>query len=135
MSDDHLIVSKVLRNWASGYILKKSTASELIQAIRDVLAGRTYVSQQIRRHLQHQFLRDPNQRSATRLTPRQREVLQLLAEGCSMKEAAHILTLKERTIAFHKYRIMDTFDLSNNLELLKLAIRENLVSGESVMSF
>ena len=128
MNEDHLIASEILRHWASGYLLKKSAASELIQAIREVLAGRTYVSQQIKLHLQHEFMRDPNQTSTARLTPRQREVLQLLAEGCSMKEAAHILTLKERTVAFHKYRIMDAFDLSNNLDLLKLAIRENLVS-------
>jgi DNA-binding NarL/FixJ family response regulator len=134
MNEDHLIASEVLRRWASGYLLKKSAASELIQAIREVLAGRTFVSQQIKLHLQHEFIRDPNQVGPARLTPRQREVLQLLAEGCSMKEAAHVLTLKERTIAFHKYRIMDAFDLSNNLDLLKLAIRENLVSGVAKQS-
>ena len=129
MNEDHLIASEVLRRWASGYVLKKSAASELIRAIREVLAGRTYVSPQIKFHLQRQFVRDPNQHGPAKLTPRQREVLQLLAEGRSMKEAAHILTLKERTIAFHKYRIMDAFDLANNLDLLKLAIRENLVTG------
>jgi DNA-binding NarL/FixJ family response regulator len=129
MNEDHLIASEVLRRWASGYVLKKSAASELIHAIREVLARRTYVSPQIRFHLQREFMRDPNQPGPARLTPRQREVLQLLAEGCSMKEAAHILALQARTIAFHKYRIMENFDLTNNLDLLKLAIRENLVSG------
>jgi DNA-binding NarL/FixJ family response regulator len=134
MNEDHLIASEVLRRWASGYLLKKSAASELIQAIREVLAGRTFVSQQIKLHLQHEFMRDPNHASPARLTPRQREVLQLLAEGCSMKEAGHILRLKDRTVAFHKYRIMDAFDLSNNLDLLRLAIRENLVSGVAKQS-
>jgi DNA-binding NarL/FixJ family response regulator len=128
MNDDHLIASQVLRTWASGYLLKKSAGCELIQAIREILAGRTYVSEQIKLHLQREFVRDPNPHGPARLTPRQREVLQLLAEGCSMKEAAHILELGERTVAFHKYRIMNAFDLSTNLDLLKLAIRENLVS-------
>jgi DNA-binding NarL/FixJ family response regulator len=129
MNDDHLIASEVLRSWASGYLLKKSAGSELIHAIREVLSGRKYVSPQIKSHLQREFMRDPNAPGPAKLTPRQREVLQLFAEGCSMKEAAHILDLQPRTVAFHKYRIMDAFDISNNVDLLKLAIRENLVAG------
>jgi DNA-binding NarL/FixJ family response regulator len=129
MNDDHLIASEVLRSWASGYLLKKSAGSELIHAIREVLAGRKYVSPQIKSYLQRKFIRDPNAPGPAKLTPRQREVLQLFAEGRSMKEAAHILDLQPRTVAFHKYRIMDAFDISNNLDLLKLAIRENLVTG------
>src|SRR5215472_3373110 len=105
MNDDHLIASEILRSWASGYLLKKSAGSELIRAIRDVLSGRRYVSEQIKLHLQREFVRDPNASGPAKLTPRQREVLQLLAEGCSMKEAAHILDLRIRTVAFHKYRI------------------------------
>ena len=129
MNDDHLVASEVLRSWASGYLLKKSAGSELIRAIREVLSGRKYVSPQIKVHLEHEFMRDPNHPGPAKLTPRQREVLQLLAEGRSMKETAHILALQTRTVAFHKYRIMDAFDISNNLDLLKLAIRENLVTG------
>lgn len=129
MNDDHLIASEVLRSWASGYLLKKSAASELIRAIRDVLSGRTYVSPQIKFHLQREFMRDPNAPGPAKLTPRQRQVLQLLAEGHSMKEAAQILDLQARTIAFHKYRIMENFDITSNLDLLKLAMRENLVTG------
>src|SRR5262249_39701004 len=107
MNEDHLVASELLRRWASRHLLTRSAASEPIRDIREALAGRTFVSQQIKSHLQREFMRDPNQAGPVRLTPRQREVLQLLAEGCSMKEAAHILTLKERTVAFHKYRIMD----------------------------
>ncbi len=106
MNNDHLIASEILRSWASGYVLKKSAASDLIRAIREVLSGRTYASPEIKLHLQREFMRRPHQRGPATLTPRQREVLQLLAEGYSMKEAAHILALQTRTIAFHKYRIM-----------------------------
>jgi DNA-binding NarL/FixJ family response regulator len=128
MNEDACVASRILEQWASGFLLKKSAASELLHAIRELLAGRSYITPQIVRQLQQDFVR-AEQRGPAVLSFRQREVLQLLAEGRSMKEAAFILDLTTRTIAFHKYRIMQNFGLDNNLDLLKLAVREHLVSN------
>jgi DNA-binding CsgD family transcriptional regulator len=75
-----------------------------------------------------QFVRDPRLGRTKELTPRQREVLHLLAEGRTMKETADLLHLTPRTIAFHKYRIMEEFGLKTNSDLVRFAIRERLVS-------
>ena len=129
VNEDPLVASEAMHQWASGYLLKKSAASELVHAIRELLAGRTYITPKIAVHLEKEFLRKPLYQGQPELTFRQREVLQLLAEGHSMKETAHILDLTPRTVAFHKYRIMESFDLSTNLELLKLAVKEHLVAA------
>lgn len=129
VNEDPIVASETLHQWASGYVLKKSAASELIHAIREVLAGRTYITPKIAMHVEREFVRKPIYRGQPELTFRQREVLQLLAEGHSMKEIAYILGLTTRTVAFHKYKIMESFDLSSNLELLKLAVREHLVAA------
>jgi DNA-binding NarL/FixJ family response regulator len=128
MNEDAILACEVLRRWADGYLLKKSAATELIHAMRELLAGRSYVTPQIAIQLEKEFVRGPEHREQASLTFRQREVLQLLAEGCSMKEAAYILQLTTRTVAFHKYKIMQKFSLNGNLDLLKLAVREHLVS-------
>ncbi len=75
-----------------------------------------------------EFIRDPRQDRSKELTQRQRQVLQLLAEGHSMKEAAAVLDIAVRTIAFHKYRIMEEFDLKTNADLIRFAIREHIIS-------
>lgn len=126
MSEDVGVAAEALREWASGYLLKKSAGTELTHAIREVIKGRTYVTPHVAQQLVDQFIREP-EHARRALTSRQREVLQLLAEGRTMKETADILKLTTRTIAFHKYRIMQEFGLQNNSELLKLAIREHLV--------
>ena len=127
MNEDPEVASMILRSWASSYLLKKSASIELTQAIGEVLRGRSYVTPSIAQKVMFEFIRDPNQRRAKQLTQRQREVLQLLAEGHSMKEAAAILNIAVRTIAFHKYRIMEDFALKNNADLVRLAIREHLI--------
>jgi DNA-binding NarL/FixJ family response regulator len=128
MNDDPEIASKALRQWSSGYLLKKSAALELKQAIREVLSGHSYVTPSIAQKLIDELIHAPQQRRAKELTTRQRQVLQLLAEGRSMKEAAEILNIAVRTIAFHKYRIMEDFGLKNNSDLVRFAIREHLIS-------
>jgi DNA-binding NarL/FixJ family response regulator len=127
MNEDYELASKALRSWASGYLLKNSAGSELVHAIRETLRGVTYVTAKIAQRRQEDFIRDPRQDRVKNLTGRQREVLQLLAEGCSMKEAANQLTVATRTVAFHKYRIMDEFGLKTNSDLVRFAIKENLV--------
>jgi DNA-binding NarL/FixJ family response regulator len=130
MNEDTGIAIKVLQEWAAGFLLKKSAGTELIYAIRELLAGKSYVTSRISYQIEREFMRDPMVNSDKILTQRQREVLQLLAEGLTMKETADTLKLTARTVAFHKYKIMQDFGLHNNLDLLKLAIREHLVSSE-----
>ena len=128
MNEDVTVAVKALRTWASGFLLKKCAGTELVSAVRKVLSGGTYVTPRTAHQIECEFIRDPAIKCNKMLTHRQREVLQLLAEGMTMKEAADVLCLTARTVAFHKYSIMEEFNLRTNLDLLKLAIRENLVS-------
>jgi DNA-binding NarL/FixJ family response regulator len=128
MNDDPDVASKALCQWSSGYLLKKSADLELKRAIGEVLRGHTYVTPSIAQKLIDEFIRTPQQSKAKELTARQRQVLQLLAEGHSMKEAAEILNIAVRTIAFHKYRIMEDFGLKTNSDLVRFAMREHLIS-------
>lgn len=128
MSEDPEIAREALRLWASGYVLKKSSGAELIDAIWDVLSGRKYVTPSVARQLEDAFIRDPRPDHKRDLTARQREVLQLLAEGRTMREVADRLHITIRTVAFHKYRIMEEYGLQSNSDLVRLAIRERLVA-------
>jgi DNA-binding NarL/FixJ family response regulator len=128
MNEDAEIAAETLQKWASGYLLKKSAGSELLKAVRDVLVGLRYVTPAMKTELAEIAAREPRSESSRALTARQREVLQLLAEGHTMKEAAAILHVTARTVAFHKYRIMRDFGLENNSELLRFAIKQNVVN-------
>lgn len=121
------VAAEAFRRGASGYLPKSAAASELITAIREVLKGKSYLSPLITKDTVDFLLRKKSQAEAPRITKRQREVLQLLAEGLSMKEVAHVLNLKPGTVAFHKYRIMTTLDIKTNAELLKYAIKEHMI--------
>ena len=124
MSEDSEVASEVLRKWASGFLLKKSAGSELVRAIQQVLKGETFVTSYMAQSLLDKFVRNPDKT----LTPRQREVLQLLAEGRTMKEAADVLQVTPRTVAFHKYKIMEEFELKTNSDLLRFALKERIIS-------
>jgi DNA-binding NarL/FixJ family response regulator len=128
MNEDPDIAREALRQWASAYLVKKSAGTELIRAVREVLKGKSYVTPRLAQRLMDEFVRDPRVGRTKELTPRQREVLQLLAEGRTMKETADLLHLTPRTVAFHKYRIMDEFGLKTNSDLVRFAIRERIVS-------
>ncbi|MGB7437691.1 MAG: response regulator transcription factor [Candidatus Acidiferrum sp.] len=127
MNEDPEIAAETMNKWASGYLLKKSAGSELLKAVEDVLRGDKYVTPALRQALAHIADRDSGSETARTLTPRQREVLQLLAEGHTMKETAAILNVAARTVAFHKYRIMQDFGLENNSELLRFAMKQKLI--------
>ncbi len=130
VNEDPDFVSEAFRVGASGYLLKSSAASELFQAIQDVCRGKTYVTPLVAQGMVDSFIEGPKRRKASdKLTPRQREVLQLLAEGRSMKEAAAILNVTPRTVAFHKYRMMSELRLKTNAELIQFAIKRGLVSS------
>ena len=128
VNEDHLVASKVLKEWASGYLLKNSSRSELITAIHHVLKGKQYVTPEIAHRQLEEFILDPRIDRVKTLTTRQREVLQLLCEGHSMKEAAAVLDVATVTVAFHKYRIMKEFGLRTNSDLVRFAIKEHVVS-------
>jgi DNA-binding NarL/FixJ family response regulator len=130
MNEDPDLTAEALRIGASGYLLKTSAASELSDAIHVVMQGKAYVTSQATHGLVESFIQEGGHRSSNGdLTTRQREVLQLLAEGFSMKEAAEILHVTARTIAFHKYRIMQQFRIKSNAELIQFAMRQGLALG------
>lgn len=128
MNNDTGIAAEAFRLGASGYLLKTSAAAELATAIREVLRGKLYVSPLITKDVDAFFLEiRVSHMGQEKLTSRQREVLQLLAEGKSMKEVAYILKLSPRTVAFHKYKIMEHLRLRTNADLVQYAIREHVI--------
>ena len=129
VNEDADFASEAMRIGASGYLLKSSAASELFQAIEVALKGKSYVTPLIMQEMVASFANDRQAGEASdKLTMRQREVLQLLAEGHSMKEIANILDVSPRTVAFHKYRIMDELNLKNSTDLVRFAIKHSFVS-------
>jgi DNA-binding NarL/FixJ family response regulator len=122
------VAAEAFRRGASAYVVKHAAASELITAVRRALRSESYLSPNITKETVDYLLkRGGSTAKEKRITPRQSEVLQLLAEGMSMKEIATVLDLKPGTIAFHKYRIMETLGLKTNAELLQYAIKHHLV--------
>jgi DNA-binding NarL/FixJ family response regulator len=127
MNDDPDLAIEAMRAGASGYVLKSATASDLVQAILAALRGKTYVSPQIARGMQESFIRNPQGGSHLKsLTPRQTQVVQLLAEGQTMKQAADTLRVAPRTVAFHKYRVMQDLGLKTNADLIQFAIKNRI---------
>ena len=133
VNDDPALVAEAFRSGASGYLVKNVAASELVHAIREVLLGRSYLTPLITKDMIGSLIGNSLVGNSTRrktldeLTLRQKEVLQLLAEGRSMKEAAHLLHLAPRTVAFHKYTMMNQLQLKNNAELVQFAMRSAIV--------
>jgi DNA-binding NarL/FixJ family response regulator len=131
MKSDPEIVAEAFRRGGSGYLLKTCTSSQLVVAVREILRGKTYMSPTLPRETIG-FLRrqtPPNARDAARLTERQREVLQLLAEGKVMKEVGAILNMTTRTVAFHKYRMMERLGVTTNAELVRYAVESHIVAA------
>jgi DNA-binding NarL/FixJ family response regulator len=129
MNEDPDVAAEAFRIGASGYLLKNSAASELLQAIREVSQGRSYVTPLATQGLVDTIRHEPEPAKKTgELSRRQREVLQLLAEGHTMKEIARILKITPRTVAFHKYSMMEELGIKSSAELVQLAIKRHLVS-------
>lgn len=123
MSEDFEFAVYALRHWAAGYLLKKSAGSELIKAIQEVAKGRTYVTPQVAQRMLEEFVRDPRADHETHLTKRQKEVLQLLAEGHTMRQVGALLEISTRTVAFHKYQIMQEHGLKTQSDIVLFAIK------------
>jgi DNA-binding NarL/FixJ family response regulator len=129
MNGSAALANDALRAGASGYVLKNEQTSELLQAIRHSLQGMSYVSSSIRVQLQEHFVRDPNwSRHSEHLTDRQREVLQMLAEGRSMKQVAEAFNITRRTVHFHKSRIKEELGIKTDAELVQYAIKHAFIS-------
>jgi DNA-binding NarL/FixJ family response regulator len=129
VNEDPDVAAEAVRRGALGYVLKKSAATELFTAIERVLAGRHYITPLIADVPTNVFVAQAEQgQRALGLSPRQREVLQLLAEGRSMKEAADILKVTPRTIAFHKYSMMRQHGFRTGAELVQYAVHLGLVT-------
>jgi DNA-binding NarL/FixJ family response regulator len=129
MHRDVTFARRALEAGASGFVLKHSAPAELVSAIRAALEGKTYLTPQLAGEVlesMKQGLARAND-PVVALTPRQREVLQLLAEGCSAKEIASSLSISARTVEFHKYQLMETLGLHTNAELTHFAIKHGLV--------
>jgi DNA-binding NarL/FixJ family response regulator len=129
MHPDVTYAASAFEAGASGYVLKHSAPSELITAINSILAGQQYTTPLIARELM-EFYRDKGykqQDGLNRLTPRQREVLQLLAEGRSAKEIATVLNVSSRTVEFHKYKMMEEVGAKTAAELIRFAVKHGIV--------
>ena len=129
MNQDPDMASEAFRLGASAYLLKTSAGAELIRALREVLLGGTYVTPLMTEGMVGSFVQNLKSRKNTQqLTLRQREVLQLLAEGLSMKEAAYILNVSPRTVAFHKYTMMDHLNIKTSAELIEYAMKRSVAA-------
>jgi DNA-binding NarL/FixJ family response regulator len=129
MNEDPYMVGEAFRAGASAFLLKQAAGMELTDAIAKVLKGGTYVTPRAAKGQTNISLREPQDRDhAPEPTSRQREVMQLLAEGRSMKEAAHILNITVRTIAAHKYSVMDLLQIETNAELVQYAVKHGIIS-------
>jgi DNA-binding NarL/FixJ family response regulator len=128
MNEATELAADAFRAGASAYLLKRSAASELLTAIREVMQGRSYVTPLVTEGLVTSLLRQGGEPGTSDdLTSRQREILQLLAEGRSMKEAAALLDISPRTIAFHKYKMMEQLKVKTTAELIQYAIKHHVV--------
>jgi len=130
MNQDPDVAAEAFRLGASGYLVKTSAASELVHAIKEVLLARSYVTPLMTKDMVGSFIQNFKRRKVRHeLTLRQREVLQLLAEGRSMKEVAYHLNVTPRTIAFHKYTMMDQLDLKSSAELIQYAMKSSILAA------
>ncbi len=127
MNEDPDLAAQAFRIGGAAYLLKRSAGSELLTAIREAMRHRSYVTPLVTEGMLGSLMHAQSDPAAPQLTARQREVLQLLAEGKSMKEVASILNVAPRTVAFHKYRMMEQLKIRTNAELIQYAIRHHVV--------
>lgn len=130
MNHDPDMAGEAFRLGASAYLLKNSAATELQNAIREVVRGGYYVTPLMTKGMDGSFVQNFKRRKSTNaLTLRQKEVLQLLVEGRSMKEVAFVLKVSPRTVAFHKYTMMEHLHIRSSAELIEYAMRSAIVAA------
>jgi DNA-binding NarL/FixJ family response regulator len=129
MNPDPDIASEALRIGASGYLLKNSEGEELLRAVRGAVRGSSYVTPQMSEAMEESFIRNPKSVGRPKqLSDRQREVLQMLAEGRPMQEVADVLHISRRTVRFHKHQIMEELGIKTNAELVQYAVKHSIVT-------
>lgn len=134
MHADVIYAEEAFESGASGYLLKRSAASELIHAIHIVIQGQTYLTPLVFSNDQTPVEHGSRNQGLIfkHLTPRQREVLKLIAEGKSVKEIAMILSISMKTVEFHKAKLMDTLQIQTKADLTKFALSHGLVESRSL---
>jgi DNA-binding NarL/FixJ family response regulator len=130
MHPDATYAANAFEAGASGFVLKHSASAELIRAIHEAIKGRTYVTPLVAGDLIRSYQEgdSPEKKMFKKLSPRQREILQLLVEGKSAKEIASILNISTRTVEFHKYKMMEQLNIKTSTELLQYAIKHGLIT-------
>jgi len=130
MNNDVEYARTALQSGASAFVLKNAQSSQLLHAIREALHGVSYIAPEIRQAMSEMFIRDPKALDRSQhLTDRQREVLQMLAEGRSLKEISTLLHISYRTVRFHKVRIMAELGTSKNADLVKYAMKSGIIQS------
>lgn len=124
--EDPDLAAQALRDGASAFVLKTCAARDLLEAIGAALAGRTYVTPSLAKAVEAALSRPTLRSGADKLSARQREILALIAEGKSMKEIAHRLAITPRTVAFHKYRMMEAIGVTSTAALVQFAVKHGL---------
>jgi DNA-binding NarL/FixJ family response regulator len=130
MHQDVAYARRALDSGASGFVLKHSAPAELVAAIHAALEGKTYITPALAGEVLQEIQRDPKAAKdpVASLTARQREILQLFAEGRSAKEISGMLNISARTVEFHKYQMMENLGLHNSTELTHFAIKHGIVA-------
>jgi DNA-binding NarL/FixJ family response regulator len=130
MHKDAAYARRALEAGACGYVLKHSAPAELVLAVRAALDGKTYITPTLAVEVFHDMKASPTLPTdpVAALTPRQREILQLFAEGFSTKEIGSRLDISPRTVEFHKYHLMDSLKLQSSAELIHFAIKNGIVA-------
>ena len=128
MNNDPDLAAEAFRRGASAYVLKQSGLDEFLNAMRRVMRGESYLSPLIARETMTYLLNRPKEPGEAQITLRQREILQLLAEGRAMKDIADILDISPGTVAFHKYTMMERLGVTTNAALLLYALKHHIVS-------
>ena len=127
MHADSRLLAEAIRCGGAGYVLKQSAGEDLVHAIREVIAGHNYVTPEVQSELQTNLASHENKKHLN-LTPRQREVLQLLSAGLTMKEIASRLGISTRTAESHKYEMMEGLGVGSTAELVQYAIKLGITS-------
>ena len=128
MNIDREMAEEAFRLGASAYVVKSSAGHELVDAIHQTLRGKSYITALLTEGVVGSFIQNiKRKQNPNKLSLRQREVLQLLAEGRTMKEVAFMLNLSQRTVAFHKYSMMEQLRLKNSAELIQFAVKNSIV--------
>ena len=127
MNSDRDVAAEAVLLGASGYLVKNSAGTELIQAIRQAMFGKFYLPPLMNEGEVGSFRQNIQRKQPDKLTPRQKEVLQLLVEGWAMKQVGVMLNVSTRTVAYHKYTMMGRLKLKTSAELIQFAVKQSML--------